>query len=381
MGEGTGIEWATDTWNPVIGCAKVSPACTHCYAETYAAQRLGRPELWRGERHVTSASTWGLPERVERRAARDGVRARLFVASLSDVFEDHPVWAGQSPWWPEYSLRTAALHKLANLRHTDVLLLTKRPENIPGMVPIAWLRPGEWPAHVWVGTTVEDQQRADERIPHLLRVPARVRFLSVEPMLGPVNFAPWFVNVRHQRHAETGETRRITEYEGAVLDGDAPTTNYGCTSPGHRKPIDWVIAGGESGPKARPAHPNWFRSLRDECAAAGVPFLFKQWGEWAPLSGAGLDLDGRDAGLYASNRKAEDGEDQGLVDELYGRRCTVPTLVLRADGRHVDVGDPTAFRSDLPGWPVVQAFRIGKKRAGRELDGVTHDAVPEVTRG
>ena len=157
MGEQSGIEWTTATWNPVIGCAKVSPACTNCYAEEYAAKRLKRPELWRGARHVTSRSVWNLPERVDRKAAREGRRVRLFVSSLADVFEDHPVWTG---------LRSFAFAKLEALEHTDVLLLTKRPENIRSMVPSSWL--DAWPAHVWTGATVEDQQRADERISELL---------------------------------------------------------------------------------------------------------------------------------------------------------------------------------------------------------------------
>lgn len=283
MAENSAIEWCDATWNPVIGCAKVSPACTNCYAETFAAGRMGRPELWRGERHVTSASTWGLPERLDRKAAREGRRLRLFVASLSDVFEDHPVW--NEPVVVPPSTATAprrwhALRKLAKLRNVDVLLLTKRPENILRMVPPEWL--AAWPAHVWVGTTVEDQRRA-ERIKYLLLVPAWVRFLSVEPMLGPVDLA-------------------YACFNGADSFG---------TMPG----IHWVIAGGESGPRARPSHPDWFRSLRDQCARAGVPFLFKQWG---------------------------DG------------------LSVTADG---------------------QMHRAGKKRAGRLLDGVEHNAFPEVPRG
>lgn len=283
MGETTGIEWADGSWNPVIGCTKVSPACTNCYAETYASQRLGRPELWRGERHVTSESTWGVPERMDRKAAKLGRRLRLFVASLTDVAEDHPVWESR-PWVSHvrgvgdvrepWTVRDRMWFKIAMLRNVDVLLLTKRIDRLLELVPREWL--DAWPAHVWVGTTVEDQQRADERIPHLLRVPARVRFVSMEPLLGPVSLAPWLVNIRFQRHRETGEERRVTEYEGVVLDADAVTVNYGSTSPAHRKPIDWVITGGESGPKARPSHPDWFRSVRDQCARAEVPFFMKQ---------------------------------------------------------------------------------------------------------
>lgn len=273
MGDKTRIEWASGTWNPVIGCAKVSPGCTHCYAEAYARNRLRRPELWRGERHVTAESTWKLPEQLDRRAGREGRRARLFVASLADVFEDHPAWDARYRGYV-LSVREMALHKLDRLRNSDVLLLTKRPENVLKMVPENWIR--GWPRHIWLGTTVEDQQRADERIPHLLRVPAVVRFLSVEPMLGPVDLAPFLVNIRFQRHRDTGENRRVTEYEGDVLAAEAVTVNHGSTSPGHRKPIDWVIAGGESGAGARPTDAAWVRALRDQCVEAGVPFFLKQ---------------------------------------------------------------------------------------------------------
>ena len=275
MGETTTIEWADATWNPVIGCAKVSPACTNCYAEAMN-KRFGRPELWRGERHVTSAATWRTPEKVDVRAAREvrlgtfGRRLRLFVASQSDVFEDHSVWnteaPASAPWARSIgvALRTVALRKLAKLKNVDVLLLTKRPENVLRMVPPEWL--DAWPAHVWIGATVEDQRRADERVPHLLRVPARVRFLSVEPMLGPVDLA-------------------YTCFNGADSFG---------TMPG----IHWVIAGGESGSRARPSSREWFRDVRDQCRRAGVPFLFKQWGEYnergyrAGKAAAGRLLDG-----------------------------------------------------------------------------------------
>lgn len=348
MGETSKIEWTDATWNPVIGCQKVSPACAHCYAETYASQRLGRPELWRGERHVTSESTWGLPKRLDRKAAKEGRRLRLFVASLTDIAEDHPVWESR-PWVTNvrgvgnvdepWTVRERMWAEIATLRHVDVLLLTKRIDRLLALVPPEWL--DAWPAHVWVGTTVEDQQRADERIPHLLRVPARVRFVSMEPLLGPVSLAPWLVNIRFQRHRETGEERRVTEYEGVVLDADAVTVNYGSTSPAHRKPIDWVITGGESGPKARPSHPDWFRSLRDQCRDAGVPFLFKQWGEW---------------GEWVSDR-----------DKPY--RTDIRTAAWVApDGRWGSIQP----QPDGAAWGA----RIGKEAAGRMLDGRTHDEVP-----
>lgn len=311
MGETSAIEWCDATFNPVIGCAKVSPACTNCYAETYAAQRLGRPELWRGERYVTSESTWGLPKRLDRKAAKEGRRLRLFVASLTDIAEDHPVWESR-PWVTNvrgvgnvdepWTVRERMWAEIAMLRHVDVLLLTKRIDRLLALVPREWL--DAWPAHVLVGTTVEDQQRADERIPHLLRVPARV-FVSYEPALGAVDFTRIRVPDPSATHFVDVTLRPI----GAPIQ-TLNALHYG---------LSWVIAGGESGPKARPAHPDWFRSVRDQCAAARVPFLFKQWGEWAP-------------------NPAFDG---------FG----------------------------------VQVERVGKKAAGRKLDGRTHDGFPEVKRG
>lgn len=245
MGDTTAIEWATATWNPWWGCRKVSPGCTNCYAETLANRFYNG--LWRGQHRL--AQDWGLPGRVDRKAGREGRRARMFVLSMGDAFEDDDALIAP---------RDRMFGVIEALRYTDVLLLTKRPENVIRMVPPWWTRvrldigaAGQvsWPAHIWLGTTVEDQQRADERIPHLLRVPAPVRFLSVEPLLGPV---------------------------------DLPL--YG---------VSWVIAGGESGPRARPMAPEWARSVRDQCGAAGVPFFFKQWGG-RDKKAAGRLLDGRE---------------------------------------------------------------------------------------
>jgi protein gp37 len=293
----------------------VSPACTHCYAETLADRF--HHGLWRGDRR--RMQDWALPAKVDRRAAREGRRLRLFVASMADVFDDHPAVA---EW------RAEALGLLAGLRNVDVLLLTKRPENVLRMVPPAWL--DAWPAHVWVGTTVEDQARADERIPHLLRVPARVRFLSVEPMLGPVRVDE-IVHDRAVLKPLAGLRWELTSRGLELRPADV----------GPR--IDWVIAGGESGPKARPAHPDWFRSVRDQCKAAGVPFLFKQWGQWV------------------SDR-----------DKPYRTDLSVAAWVA-PDGRWGSI-------QPQPDGAVWGA-RLGKKAAGRLLDGVQHDGFPEVTRG
>ena len=185
-------------------------------------------------------------------------RRRVFVASLADVFEDHPDLV---PW------RAEALAILAQCTALDVQLLTKRPENVRRMVPASWLE--NWPQHVWIGCTVEDQRRADERIPELLKVPAAVRFLSCEPLLGPVNlkaFLPWvFRNGVHRND-----------------DG----TDFALPAVGGNRGADWVIVGGESGPGARPFDLSWGRSLVEQCREAGVPVFFKQLGD-NPILGSG----------------------------------------------------------------------------------------------
>jgi len=226
MGEVTEISWADATFNPWMGCTKVSPGCQHCYAETLMDKRYGKVR-WgpQGERKRTSDDTWNRLRVWDNKAAAAGTRTRVFVASLADVFEDNPqveVW--RSWLWLETIMRS----------HLDFMLLTKRPENILRMTPEAWHT--NWPANVWVGASIETQEYATRRVEQLLWVPASVRFLSCEPLLGPLDLTLWL--------------------------------------PG----LQWVIVGGESGAHARPMQFDWVRSLRDQCVAAGVPFHFKQWG-------------------------------------------------------------------------------------------------------
>ncbi|WP_370312518.1 DUF5131 family protein [Sagittula sp.] len=291
MAENSGIEWTDHTFNPWIGCTKVSPACDNCYAETLATGRLGRQ--WGPHAARRRTKTWGDPVRWNRQAEGATVRPRVFCASLADVFDNHrsilPEW--RRDLW-------ALIEATPNL---DWLLLTKRPPNIVRFAPPKWIASG-FPAHVCVGATVENQTEAERRIPHLLEVPARVLFLSCEPLLGPVDL--------------TEIARPGTDLLGpAIWD-----SLRGCGgAPGR---LNWVITGGESGGTARPSNPQWFRDLRDQCADAGVPFLFKQWGEWVSVS------------------------------EVEG------------PGRHHTFEDGRTVR------------RIGKKRAGRTLDGVIHDGFP-----
>ena len=232
MAEHSTIEWTDHTFNPWWGCTKVSPACDHCYAETWA-KRTGH-DVWgaKSPRRFLSEATWNQPVRWNLAAARAGRRMRVFCASMADVFEwGHGLSAARERLW-ELIERTP---------HLDWLLLTKRPHLVPRLAP--WST--RWPAHVWVGTTVENQRFAVKRIPYLLDIPCRVRFLSCEPLLGPVDLTPW-----------------IDE-------------------------LHWVIAGGESGGGARPTHPGWVRGLREQCVAGRVAFHFKQWGSWWPKEGTG----------------------------------------------------------------------------------------------
>ncbi len=256
MGVNTGIAWTGTplpdgtllpgfTFNPWIGCARVSPACAHCYADTLATNRMGL-HVWDGKeqapRKLMSEHYWKQPIKWERDAATSGIRRRVFCASMADVFEERE----------ELGLVRMRLFWLIKATpHLDWLLLTKRPQNAWPYMPAFW---DVYPENVWIGTSVENQHWADIRIPALLKVPARVRFLSVEPLLGPVNLAPWL-------------------------------------SDPHLPMLHWIIVGGESGPKHRPINPRWVRDIRDTCEASGAKFFFKQWGGKTPKSGGDL-LDG-----------------------------------------------------------------------------------------
>jgi protein gp37 len=265
-----------------------------------------------GSRRMLSDAYWRKPLAWNREAQRTGVPLRVFCASMADVFEDHPqVTDARKRLWD-------LIERTPWLRWQ---LLTKRPENVPAMAP--WT--GPWPDHVWIGTSVEDQQRADERIPLLFQIDAPVRFLSCEPLVGQVDLAPYLA----ERNDVTDP--HLDAPEGAVVDGMERVGDHWT----RRARIDWVITGGESGTKARPMDPAWPRALRDQCQTADVPYFFKQWGEWAP------------SGLLA----------------IGGKR----------PGRAL-VGKPV----DDPGHRI-EMVRLGKKRAGRLLDGQLHDAVPPLT--
>lgn len=300
MSDTTTIEWTTTragdgtvypgyTFNPWTGCLKVSPACQHCYAEALAKRNNAVFGQWGPgtERRRTSDANWGKPLAWDRRAKRLGVRLKVFCASMADIFEHR---TDLNP------LRRELWAIIRATPHLDWLLLTKRPSMMR-----LWMSMFGCPENVWAGVTVEDQHRANERIPILLRVPARVRFLSVEPLLGPVDIFG----------AHTVAARTV---------GPKPADL-----------IHWVIVGGESGPKARVMQPEWACSIRDQCQRAGVPFFFKQWGEWV-----------HEAHMTDEAWSEIDGSEQGFSD------------------------------FDRP-------YRLGKRRAGRLLDGETWDEMPTTT--
>lgn len=229
MAKNSKIEWTHHTFNPWWGCTKISPGCDFCYAETWAL-RVGSA-VWgaRAERRFFSDAHWKEPLRWNQEAANDRQRRRVFCASMADVFENRPEL---DPW------RDRLWDLIARTPWLDWLLLTKRPSLVARYVP--WEQ--AWPSNVWLGVTVEAQEWVEQRLPHLVTLPAAVRFLSCEPLLGPLALHPYLER------------------------------------------IDWLIAGGESGLRARPMNPEWPRSLRDQCLQAGVAFHFKQWGHWHPVN-------------------------------------------------------------------------------------------------
>jgi protein gp37 len=242
VGEETAIQWTDSTFNPWTGCVKVAPECANCYAEMWA-KRSGLVKWGSNvDRRRTSASNWKKPLDWNRKAEADGVRRKVFVASLADVFEDRPeLVEWREDLWNLISVCDAL----------DWLLLTKRPENIPYMIP--WDHT-PW-SHVWLGTSAGTQATAERNIPLLLRAPAALHFLSCEPLLEPVTLDVF--DRTDGCHWLTG------------IDEDYPEEGVGTK-------LDWVIVGSESGHRARPMQEAWVRNIRDECLAADVPFFYKQ---------------------------------------------------------------------------------------------------------
>jgi protein gp37 len=254
MSDTTKIEWCDSTFNPWIGCARVSPACDDCYAaRSTPARTLGIAWGAGAPRRRTSDANWRLPLQWERKAeefqAQHGRRRRVFCASLADVFDNEVA----DEW------RADLFELIAQTPHIDWLLLTKRIGNAGNMLPVPFDFERLYP-NVWLGATVVTQAEAERDIPKLLAIPAAVRFLSIEPMLGPIDLE----RPMPGPDLDQGGGQKICQ-PWLIQSG-----------------IGWVIVGGESGPHARPMQREWARVLRDQCAAAGVPFVFKQWGEHAP---------------------------------------------------------------------------------------------------
>lgn len=337
MSANSKIEWTDHTFNPWTGCTKVSPGCGGCYAEAWSKRAGAKVGKWGpgAPRVRTTPANWSMPLRWNAQAdafmAQHGRRQRVFCASLADVFDSEvpELWR-----WDLFRL----IHDTPNL---DWLLLTKRIGNAADMLEEAAAAAlcdfegrHRWSAapwsHVWIGATVVNQPEADRDIPKLLATPTARRFLSMEPLLGSVCLTElqppgagraWY-------DALTG---RVSAMGGSQPGSDVPG-------------LDWVIVGGESGPGARPMHPDWARSLRDQCQAAGVPFLFKQWGEWTP----GVNV----------NRHSGTVEAAWWID---GRWMPGRENLANDDGHRDDEPD---------------LYRVGKKAAGRLLDGRTWDEVP-----
>lgn len=351
------IEWTDATWNPIRRkvngkfaghfCVKVSEGCTNCYAERmqprfghpirYAAQEQKNVDIYLDEKELLAPLRWKKPRMI-------------FVGSMTDIFGD---WVSDE--WLDKLYAVMALCP----QHT-FQVLTKRSERMReytkqlndcwydneddfhdrfnrGMlwneVSINALDDMAWPLpNVWHGVSVEDQPTADLRIPDLLGTPSTIRFISAEPLLAGVDLNN--ISVPDAKGQYQLDALEYIDPEIAKGEGWNPNR------------IDWVIAGGESGPKARPSHPDWFRAFRDQCAAANVPFFFKQWGEWVTY----IDRD---------------------VDDPDWQQNYTESKTFR----HLNLAGGCGFHGER----VHHMQRIGKKAAGNLLDGVKHEALPEVS--
>jgi protein gp37 len=325
MGEKTGIEWTDATWNPTTGCDRVSPGCDHCYAMSLAPRlkAMGSKHYQTDGDPKTSGPGFGvgMHEDALDKPLRWTRPKRTFVNSMSDLFHDEISTEFIAEVFAVMAMAQQHTFQVLTKRHGRMRSLLNNVAFCDAVVDAVTER-GHfggvvWPLrNVWLGVSVENQQWANIRIPALRETPAVVRFLSMEPLLGPV-----CLDAFHSK------------------DGHAPGTDNACEL--WPDDIDWVIVGGESGPGARPMHPDWARSLRDQCITAEVPFLFKQWGEWSP------NLD-------------------SLPD--------MPFAAVSHAGRLIRLGDETQLVEAFGAAPIA---RVGKKTAGRELDGRTWDEYPE----
>ena len=389
MADKTKIEWTDATWNIVTGCSVVSPGCTNCYAMRLAGNRLKHHEsrkgltqqtkagpVWTGEvrfneQWLTHPLNWKRPRRIFVCAHGDlfaeGVkdewldrifaimalcpqhtfqvltkrpeRMRAYLAGGGDGTRKHGRAIARA--CIDYAIEDKAIMRLmlTTLHTTWPVVPEGDPEDPDDLLPRHWPLP-----NVWLGVSVEDQKRADERIPVLLATPAALRWISAEPLLGPLDLmsilggTQWMGGQRGCDGTHRHDGRAGQVIHGTLHQSD-PRQPHHHHDERCRTGLGWIVAGGESGPDARPMHPDWVRAIRDQCAAAGVPFNFKQWGNWAP-------------------------PDVMTIDDLPQLR------MLRDTGRaphRVHVFDDN-----------LNMGKIGKAAAGRLLDGVLHDAFPEV---
>lgn len=334
MSDKTSIEWTDATWNVVNGCSVISPGCTNCYAMRLAGTRLRKHPSRAGLAKPSKAGpVWTGEVRFNEPVLDQPLRwrrpRRIFVCAHGDLFHD----AVPDAWID----RVVAV--MARAPHHTFQILTKRAERMRSYFEALPERIREWACessldfvrwplpNVWLGVSAEDQQRADERIPHLLATSAAVRWISAEPLLGPLDVR-WAIS--------------------HPLDIAAGFLQRGHFSPGleRLRRLDWIVAGGESGQSARPMHPDWARSLRDQCKAAGVAFHFKQWGNFSPTDKAG------------------------------GHRIVFMSAGRASGTTAWPDGSIGHGRAEDRGGAGIELFHLSKHDAGRLLDGVQHDGYP-----
>ncbi|GGO94924.1 DUF5131 family protein [Stakelama pacifica] len=383
MADHTSIEWTDATWNPVTGCSVVSAGCTNCYAMKLAGTRMKHHPSREGLTQDTkSGPVWNGQVRFNEQWLDQPLRWKrprtIFVCAHGDLFHE-----GVPDEWIDRVFAVMAL-----CPHHRFQVLTKRSGramryakdwNTPVRVArllLEWagdklvafsqafaalIERGQeeqpeaaaWPLpNVWLGVSVEDQRAADERIPDLVETPAAVRFLSCEPLLGPVDLEEWLICA----NARDGVTMDPSTgaYECCTL----------CDFTGVTGAIGWVIVGGESGKTARPMHPAWARSLRDQCASASVPYFFKQWGEWAPV------CEMSEEAIDACYDPAPE-HDPNAMRRRKVAECVLHWNADRFEGRAMF--ERPAFEQ---GSKAMTMMAIGKKKSGRFLDGAQHDGMP-----
>lgn len=322
MSTTTGIEWTDSTWNPVTGCTEVSPGCDHCYAKTFAERWRGTP----GHHFENGFDVQLRPDKLDL-PLRWRKPRKVFVNSMSDLFHDHVPDIYIAGVFAVMARAPQHTFQLLTKRHGRMRSLLNEhdfPARVIGSDEIPWPLP-----NVWLGVSAENQQWADIRIPALLDTPAAVRFVSAEPLLGPLDLTEW-IGCPHDSLSGVDVTAldnpkkrwRCDQCCASVIDGTVE--NVG---------LHWIIVGGESGRNDRPMQAQWVRSIRDQCQASGVAFFFKQWGETVPLS---------------------------QMTEAAAQRW------FDYHGGEV--------------WPEESLWRVGKKAAGRELDGRTWDEYPAAVK-